>query len=224
MNKKCLLFFAAVLITLLIILPGIAAAESNAYTNNAYTNISASTAKQMLKNNEVVVIDVRVEKEFNAAHLNGAVLVPVKNLGTQEYFSEGDFLTKVKESGITNDKKVLVYCLSGSRSENASQYLANNGYTVYNMKGGIRAWIDAGYSVVSTFVDISDVDDCIKHALNAQINCVFVLLENGCDKKAGERLDKFNHFVDKMKEINRINNDQAIYLKDEAEFIRKMII
>lgn len=220
MNKKCLLFFAAILLAFLVIVPGIAAAE-----DNAYTNVTPSEAKQMLENNEIVVIDVRVEKEFNAAHLNGAVLAPVKKLGaTEPYFSEEYFLEEVEKSGITNDKPVLVYCLSGSRSEKASQYLANNGYTVYNMKGGIQKWIDAGYPVVSTFVDVSDVDDSIKHALNAQINCVFVLLENGYDQEARGKLDKFNLFVDRMKEINRINNDQATYLKAEAEFIRKMII
>jgi rhodanese-related sulfurtransferase len=214
------LFFAAVLLDFLVIVPGIAAAESN-----TYTTVTPSAAKQMLENNEVVVIDVRVEKEFNAAHLNGAVLVPVKNLGaTESYFNETVLMAEVKKRGITNDKPILVYCLSGSRSEKASQHLANNSYTVYNMKGGIQEWINAGYSVVSTFVDISDVDDCIKHALNAQINCVFVLLENGYDQEARGKLDKFNLFVDRMKDINRINNDQATYLKAEAEFIRKMIV
>jgi rhodanese-related sulfurtransferase len=219
LNKKYLLFFAAVLIALLVIVPGIATAEGN-----TYTNISASTAKEILKNNEVVVIDVRVEKEFNAAHLNGAVLVPVKKLGaTEPYFSEDDFLTEVEKNGITTDQTVIVYCLSGSRSKTASQYLANNSYTVYNLQGGLQEWINAGYSVVSTFVDVSGVVDCVKHALNAQINCVFTLLENGYDQEAKERLNKFNCTVNKTEEINKINHDQATYLKNETGLIYQMI-
>lgn len=219
MSKQYLLFFALVLLAFLIIAPSIVAAEEN-----IDTNIDSKTAKEMLKNNDVNLIDVRVEDEFNAAHLKGAILIPVKKLGAPEPFPEEVFITEVEKSGITTDKPVIVYCLMGSRGQVASQYLANNGYTVYNIEGGIKAWIDAGYSVVSTFVDISVVDDCIKQALNAQINCVFILLENGYDQKAKKQLDKFNCFVDKMTEINKIDDDQATYLKAEAEFIRKMII
>lgn len=220
MNKRYLLYFAAVLLAFLITVPGNVAAE-----DNAYTNIDASTAKEMLKNNEINLIDVRVENEFNAAHLNGAILIPVKKLGaTEPYFTEAVFLEEVEKNEVKTDKPVIVYCLSGSRSKTASQYLAKNGYTVYNLQGGLQTWIDARYSVVSTFVDASGVDDCMKQALNAQINCVFVLLENGYDQEAKERLDKFNRFVDKMEEIGRIDTGQATYLKAEAEFIRKMII
>jgi rhodanese-related sulfurtransferase len=215
------LFFVAILLAVFVIVPGIAAAED--YT---YTNVDASTAKQMLENNEVSLIDVRTENEFNAAHIEGATWIPVKlALGSTVPFVEEDaFIEKVVSSGITKDKPVLVYCLSGTRSQKASQYLADNGYIVYNMPGGIQEWINAGYSVVSTFVEVSDVADCIKNALNAQINCVFVLLEVGNDLEAKDRLDKFNRFVDKMEEIEWINDEQATYLKAEAELIRKMII
>jgi len=222
-----MLYFAAILLAFLIIAPGIAAADT---CPDGYTNVSVSEAKQMLENKDVCLLDVRIENEFNAAHLKGAKLVPVKPaLGSAiPYVSEKEFLKEVKKSGITKDKPVLVYCLSGSRSTKASEYLANNGYTVYNMKddtkGGIQAWIDARYSVVSTFVYVSDVDRCIKPALNSQINCVFLLLKMGNDSEAKEKLDKFECFVDKTEQIDRITNDQAIYLKGEAGFIRKMII
>lgn len=220
MNKKCLLFFAAVLLAFLVIVPGIAAAE-----DNAYTNISASTAKEMLKNNEVVVIDVRVEKEFNAAHLNGAVLVPVKKLGaTEPYFSEKDFLNEVKKSGIKKDEPILVYCLSGARSTKASEYLVNGGYTVYNMKVGIQEWINEGYPVVSAFVDVSDVNGHLKPTLNAQIDYILSLLEMKDDVGAKEQIDVFKNLVTQMEQIGEIDTDQAKYLKAEAELISKMII
>jgi len=48
-------------------------------------------------------------------------------------------------------KKVLVYCRTGRRSGTAGTMLVNAGYPqVYNMIGGITAWTDAGYSVVSS--------------------------------------------------------------------------
>lgn len=220
MNKRYLWYFTAVLLAFLIIAPGIVAAE-----DNEYTNISASTAKEMLKNKDVCLIDVRVENEFNAAHIKGAVLIPVKKLGkTEPYFSEEDFIAEVKSNGITTEKPVIVYCLSGSRSMKASQYLTNNSYTVYNLQYGLQEWIDAGYSVVSTFVNVSGVVDCVKNVLNAQINHVFALLEKGCDEEAKDRLNKTNCTINKMEEINKINHDQATYLKNETGFIRQMII
>lgn len=221
MNKRYMLYFSAILLAFLIIMPGIAAAG-----DNAYTNVTASTARQMLKDGEVCLLDVRTHGEFDAAHLKDAKLIPIKLvLGPSEpYVSEKEFLNEVKKCGIKKDEPILVYCLSGARSTKASEYLANNGYTVYNMKVGIQVWIDAGYPVVSTFVDVSDVNCHIKPVLETQIDCVFFLLENGCDQEAREQLDEFNFFVDEMKEINLINSDQATYLKAEAEFIRKMII
>lgn len=219
MNKRYLWHFVAVLLAFLIIVPGMAAAEDNP------TNISSSTAKEMLKNKDVCLIDVRVENEFNAAHIKGAVLIPVKKLGkTEPYFPEEYFLAEVEKNGITPDKPVIVYCLSGSRSMNASQYLANNEYTVYNLQFGLQEWINAGYSVESTFVDVSGVVDCVKHVLNARINCVFVLLERGCDQEAKDQLNKTNCTINKMEEIDKINHDQAMYLKNETGFIRQMII
>ncbi|MPM51672.1 Thiosulfate sulfurtransferase GlpE [bioreactor metagenome] len=221
MNKRYLWCFAAVLLAFLIAVPGIAAAE-----DNTYTNISASTAKEMLKNKDVWLIDVRVENEFNAAHIKGATLIPVKKLGkTEPYFLEEVFMAEVEKNGIMpEDKPVIVYCLSGSRSMNASQYLANNGYTVYNLQYGIQEWVDVGYPVVSTFVDVSGVVDCVKNVLNAQINRVFVLLEKGCDQEAKDQLNKTNCTINKTEEINKISHDQAIYLKNETGFIRQMII
>jgi rhodanese-related sulfurtransferase len=222
LNKRYLSYFAAVLLAFLIIAPGIAAAEDNVA---GYTIVDASTAKQMLKNGEVCLLDVRTENEFNAAHLKRANLVPVKKeLGpTVPFVPEEEFLKEVENSGITKGSPVLVYCLSGSRSMKASEYLANNGYTVYNMEVGIQGWIDARYSVVSTFVDVSGVDDCIKQVLNSRINCVFFFLKMCDDDEANEQLDRFNHFVNKIEQINRIDADQAAYLTAEAELIRKMI-
>ena len=53
---------------------------------------------------------------------------------------------KLKE--IPKDRKILVYCRSGRRSAEASGILAENGFTeVYNMKGGITEWMNAGYEV-----------------------------------------------------------------------------
>jgi len=50
---------------------------------------------------------------------------------------------------LPRDKKILVYCRTGSRSATASDILVKNGFTqIYNMQGGITEWKNAGYEVV----------------------------------------------------------------------------
>ncbi len=47
---------------------------------------------------------------------------------------------------------IIVYCKTGARSMIASEILANNSFTrVYNMVGGIFAWINAGYQIYTTY-------------------------------------------------------------------------
>ena len=45
-----------------------------------------------------------------------------------------------------NDTEIIVYCQSGSRSEQVSNILVANNFTkIFNMLGGINTWINAGY-------------------------------------------------------------------------------
>ena len=91
------------------------------------------------------------------------------------------------------------------------------------MQGGIKAWIDVRYPVISTFVDKSDIDDCIKHSLNAKVNRIFLHLEEGDDDKARQEVDKFTCFVNNTEKVGKINSGQADYLRLEAGLIGKMI-
>jgi rhodanese-related sulfurtransferase len=51
-------------------------------------------------------------------------------------------------NNLNQNDEILVYCLSGSRSALAMQILNENNYEkVFNLLGGIRAWIDSGYPV-----------------------------------------------------------------------------
>jgi len=76
------------------------------------------------------LIDVREEYEFDEANLNGE-LIPV-----------GDVMDNLNK--ISRDKKVVVHCRSGKRSAGIIQALeSQHGYTnLYNLKGGILAYID----------------------------------------------------------------------------------
>ncbi len=99
--------------------------------------ISLETAKDLITNNGVQVIDLRGASEYNAGHIAKADNVFV---GTLE-----DNLEKVSK-----DKKVIVYCQSGDRATIGYSILAKNGFkNVANFAGSINEWVKAGEPVVS---------------------------------------------------------------------------
>jgi rhodanese-related sulfurtransferase len=107
---------------------------------NQYTDVSVQQGKGMIDRQEVFILDVRTKEEYAAGHINGSTLLAVQDIPKQE------LVEKLKE--IPKDKKILVYCRTGSRSAQASKILAENGFArVYNMQGGITEWMNAGYEV-----------------------------------------------------------------------------
>ncbi|NPE27747.1 rhodanese-like domain-containing protein [Methanococcoides sp. SA1] len=105
--------------------------------NVSYRDVSVHEAKDMLDEGDVFLLDVRTENEFNSGHLEGAVNIEVSQLGS-------------RLDEVPADKAILVYCRTGVRSVRASKTLIKAGYAdVYNMKGGIAAWMSAGYPHVS---------------------------------------------------------------------------
>ena len=97
---------------------------------NTYQQITQEEAKEMMDTQEVIVLDVREQDEFDAGHITGAVLLPV---GT---------ITKDTAAAVIPelDSVVLVYCRSGNRSKTASKALADLGYTNVYEFGGINTW------------------------------------------------------------------------------------
>lgn len=96
-----------------------------------YQQISAQEAKNMMDEmEEVLILDVREQSEYDEAHIPGAVLLP---LGT---------ISEKTAAGVIpqKDSAVLVYCRSGNRSKKASQALADLGYTNIYEFGGIIDW------------------------------------------------------------------------------------
>ncbi|MCE3227247.1 MAG: naoX [Bacteroidetes bacterium] len=76
------------------------------------------------------LIDVREEYEFDEVNINGE-LIPM-----------GEVMDNVEK--ISKDKQVVVHCRSGKRSASVIQALENqHGFrNLYNLKGGILAYID----------------------------------------------------------------------------------
>ena len=88
---------------------------------------------------DIVLLDVRSESEFNEGHLEGALNID---------FSKDDCLDKAK-SLLPVDKTIAVYCLRGRRSASSASKLADAGFKVLNLKGGITAWKKANMPVTT---------------------------------------------------------------------------
>ena len=97
---------------------------------NIYQQITQETAKEMMDTQEVVILDVREQHEYDSGHIPGAILLPVSTITEETAAAVIDEL----------DTVVLVYCRSGNRSKTASQALVDLGYTNIYEFGGINDW------------------------------------------------------------------------------------
>ena len=84
-----------------------------------------------LLNNEVVVIDVRTNKEFKEGNIETSF-----NLD----FQKREFIDSLYK--LDKNKEYLIYCASGNRSLKASHIMKSLGFKIiYNYKKGYKDWI-----------------------------------------------------------------------------------
>ncbi len=107
---------------------------------------------KLAEDSAAYLLDVRKPDEFAAGHLAGAHLL---NWLDPETF-------KRDAKNLDKGKNIYVYCRSGRRSNAAANYLAEQGYKVVEMDGGILAWEKAGLPVtkeepvIETYTDLND--------------------------------------------------------------------
>ena len=77
-----------------------------------------------------LVIDVRQPDEFRGSHIVGAKLIPLNNLRKH-----------AKE--LPKGREIVCVCATGSRSRVAARFLLKEGFTVFDMQGGMTAWKQA---------------------------------------------------------------------------------
>jgi rhodanese-related sulfurtransferase len=99
-------------------------------TNQQMAEITATELKQRLDNgDDVQIIDVREQKEFDYARIPDSTLIPL-----------GQVLNRMAE--IDAGRDTVVHCKMGGRSAKAIEILRGAGYSgkLANLKGGILAW------------------------------------------------------------------------------------
>ncbi len=95
-----------------------------------YAKILPPEAHRLITQLEPLILDVRNQDEFDYEHLEHAVLIPVQELEL-----------RLAELHGWQDRDILIYCATGSRSTRAASLLLGNGFKrIYNMATGIEGW------------------------------------------------------------------------------------
>ena len=113
----------ALLLALVLLLTACAQAAS-------YEQITQEEAKQIMDTtNGYILLDTRTQEEYDQSHIPGALLIP-----------HTEIAQRAEEELPDKDQVILVYCRSGNRSKQASEVLAELGYTNVKEFGGINTW------------------------------------------------------------------------------------
>ena len=89
--------------------------------------IEALELKKMLKNNEVVLLDVREPYEIEICNVKGSLFIPMNEIPQNI-------------ERLDKEKRYAVMCHSGVRSLHVVNYLNSLGYSTLNVVGGIDSW------------------------------------------------------------------------------------
>lgn len=101
--------------------------------NTSDSNVQIITAEEMYKALEydnIQIVDVRTQEEFNESNLKNSHNICV---------TDDDFVEKVLH--LNKNKPIYVYCRSGKRSSQAVEILQNLGFKeIFHFSGGIKEW------------------------------------------------------------------------------------
>lgn len=90
--------------------------------------LSATELNEKMKfGKHPMILDVRQSDEFRQGHIAGAKLIPLTELRK-----------RMKE--LPQGREIVCVCASGNRSSSAAKILAQEGYTVLDLQGGMLAW------------------------------------------------------------------------------------
>lgn len=94
-------------------------------SRNTDTTISSAASSNSDSSETILVFDVRTAQEYSSGHIKEAINIPYTEIAN-----------KIEKYAGDKDQKILLYCLSGSRSGIALNTLKNLGYTNVENIGG----------------------------------------------------------------------------------------
>src|SRR5688500_14161287 len=99
-------------------------------TPKNYENLDGNAFKAKFTNTpKAELLDVRTADEFKGGSIPGSRNLDIMSGELQAALAKLD-----------KDKEYFVFCRSGNRSGSASKLMAEQGFKVYNLAGGVGAW------------------------------------------------------------------------------------
>ena len=99
--------------------------------NRKYQVVDTNGAVSLMDDDDLIILDVREEKERKAGFLSNDINIPMGQI-------------KTKMDTLDKSKNILVYCKSGTRSDRIADILSKNDFQkVSSLKGGFNAWLKA---------------------------------------------------------------------------------
>jgi rhodanese-related sulfurtransferase len=100
-----------------------------------YQGIESNDLYKLMSGGNVLLVDVRNNDETSRGVIHGALCIPLH-------------LLPLRLAELTGEDALVFYCHSGVRSAQACSLMANQGRNnIYNLRGGVLAWGNAGYSL-----------------------------------------------------------------------------
>lgn len=101
------------------------------------SKIDPSVISKQVENNEITLLDVREDSEWNEGHIKGAKHIALGNLNIET----------VKD--LPKDIPIYIYCRSGRRAGEAEIKLKELGFNNAEKLGGIIEWQEKGGNLVT---------------------------------------------------------------------------
>jgi len=128
------LLFSVMVIIALLLLAGCRNTESieeevSAPSRADTIKITPHQAEEKMHSNDVIILDVRTQEEFDAGHIENAILIPYDEISDHVGLVLSD-----------TSQTILIYCRTGRRSAIAATLLIEFGFTSVYDFGGIVDW------------------------------------------------------------------------------------
>lgn len=97
--------------------------------------ITVEELHQRMKDDEVYILDVRNETDYNNWKIEGKN-VSIENIPYVEFVEENE----QAYADLPKDKEIIVVCAKGGASEYVTEILRQRGHRAYSLKGGMLDW------------------------------------------------------------------------------------
>jgi rhodanese-related sulfurtransferase len=109
------------------------------YADAPIVNVSAVEAQEVLKQKDIVILDIRTPQEFRASRISGAININ---------FYDPSFPDELNK--LDRNKTYFVYCRSGNRTGQSMRLFSQLGFkNIFHLQRGIVDWTRSGYKMIN---------------------------------------------------------------------------